>query len=89
MLVALLDRLRLSRFEVPEFVRRNPCHLPYHMFIGIANDLLRHYDPFYRPLNVCPLVLCRDPPPSPSLISTSLRVYERLTSLTGGIYNDA
>ena len=32
--------------------------------------------------------LCRDPPPSPSLILTSLRVFEWLTSLTGGIHDD-
>ena len=31
---------------------------------------------------------CRDPPPSPSLISTFTCVYERLTSLTGGVHDD-
>ena len=59
-LLPYLDRLRLSCFEVPEFVRRNPCQgcqLPNCTFIGIANDLLRDYDPLYRPPDVCPLVL--------------------------------
>ena len=31
---------------------------------------------------------CRDPPPSPSLISTFTCVYERLASLTGGVHDD-
>ena len=58
--VALLDRLWKSRLKVLEFVCRSPCQdcqLPYCMYIGIANDLLRDYDPLYRLLDVCPLVL--------------------------------
>ena len=31
---------------------------------------------------------CCDPPPSPSLTSTFTCVYERLTSLTGGVHDD-
>ena len=31
---------------------------------------------------------CRDPPPSPSLISPFTCVYERLASLTGGVHDD-
>ena len=33
-------------------------------------------------------VVCRDPPPSPSLILTFTCVYERLASLTGGVHDD-
>ena len=39
---------------------------------------------FYRILDM----VCRDPLPSPSLILTSLGVYEWLTSLTGGVHDD-
>ena len=33
-------------------------------------------------------IACRDPPPSPSLILTSLRVFEWFTSLMGGVHDD-
>ena len=58
-LLPYLDRLRMSRLQVPDFVQRNPCHgcqLPSCTFIGIANDLVRDYDPLYRPPDVCPFV---------------------------------
>ena len=51
--------------------------LPTLFYINILPPLHHHH-----------LTLCHDPPPSPSLISTSLRVYERLTSLTGGVHDD-
>ena len=58
-LLPYLDRLRMSRLEVPDFVRRNlcqSCQLPSCTFIGIANDLVRDYDPLYMPPDVCPFV---------------------------------
>ena len=45
-------------------------------------------DPIYRALAFPVDALCRDPPPSPSLTSTFTCVYERLTSLTGGVHDD-
>ena len=59
-LLRYLDRLRLSRFEVPKFVRQNPCQgcqLPYCTYIGIGIDLLKDYDSIYRLPDVCPFVL--------------------------------
>ena len=49
-LLPYLDRLRMSRLQVPDSVRRNPCQgcqLPSCIFIGIANDLVRDYDSLY------------------------------------------
>ena len=45
----------------------------------------------YMKTHLCEVLvhgLCRDPPPSPSLISTFTCVYERLASLTGGVHDD-
>ena len=57
--------------------------VPSSLLVSLSTKSL--FDLFVQSLEVPP---CHDPLPSPSLISTSLRVYKWLTSLTRGVHDD-
>ena len=77
-----------------------PQHRPYDCAIELQEGAQPPFGPFYNLSQNEPVELrkyidenlsknfCRDPPPSPSLISTFTCVYERLASLTGGVHDD-